>query len=63
MNGFIRVRTNRISAYREFKIYRDAKESEVSGILHDWKKGYSTKASKFAKVRGATVSVLVPVEV
>ncbi|MGV8867388.1 MAG: hypothetical protein ACOH2S_10730 [Janthinobacterium svalbardensis] len=63
MNGFIRVRTNRISAYREFKIYQDAKDSEVSGVLHDWKKGYSSKASAFAKVRGATVSVLVPVEV
>lgn len=63
MNGFIRVRTNRISAYREFQIYRDAKDSEVTGVLHDWKKGYSKKASKFAKVRGATVSVLVPVEV
>lgn len=63
MNGFIRVRTNRISAYREFKIYRDAKDSEVSGNLHDWKKGYSIKASKFAKIRGAAVSVLVPVEI
>lgn len=63
MNGFIRVRTNRLSNYREFKIYSDSKESEVTPVLHDWRKGYSTKASEFANVRGATVSVLVPVEV
>lgn len=62
MNGFIRVRTNRLSCYREFKIYSDSKENEVSPVLHDWRKGYSTKASEFASVRGATVSVLVPVE-
>lgn len=63
MNGFIRVRTNRLSSYREFRIYSDSKDNDVSPVLHDWKKGYSTKASAFASVRGAAVSVLVPVEV
>lgn len=62
LNGFIRVRTNRVSVYREFKIFNDTRDNEVSPVLHDWKRGYSTRASAFASVRGATVSVLVPVE-
>jgi hypothetical protein len=61
MNGFIRVRTNRLSAYREFKIYSDSRDNEVSPVLHDWRKGYSVKATALARVKGAAVSVLVPV--
>lgn len=62
LNGFIRVRTNRISGFRDFNVLRENTENPVESLLHDWKKGYSSKASAFAKIRGAAVSVLVPVE-
>ena len=50
MNGFIRVRTNRLSSYREFKIFSDSKDSEVNPVLHDWRKGYSAKAMSHIEV-------------
>ncbi|WP_194724053.1 hypothetical protein [Noviherbaspirillum malthae] len=63
MNGFLRIRTNRLSGYREFKVFREQQDTDVTPVLHDWKRGYSTRASAFANVRGAAVSVLLPVEV
>ncbi|MFC7518473.1 hypothetical protein ACFQUU_26020 [Herbaspirillum sp. GCM10030257] len=62
LDGFIRIRTNRISVYRDFMLLRDDKREPVEEHLHDWKRGVSSKASIFGNMTGAAVSVLVPVE-
>ncbi|MFC7288218.1 hypothetical protein ACFQPC_09250 [Herminiimonas glaciei] len=63
LNGFIRIRTNRISVYRDFNLLKDDMKDPVDAVLHDWRKGLSSKASVFGETTGAAVSVLVPVEV
>jgi hypothetical protein len=62
LNGFIRIRTNRISLYRDFHLLPAQATTESAGLM-DWKRGLSTKPSVFGPVTGAAVSVLIPVEV
>ncbi|MFL9897926.1 hypothetical protein PQR71_07100 [Paraburkholderia fungorum] len=61
LNGFIRIRTNRISLYRDFHLLPAQTTNESNGLM-DWKRGLSTKPSPFGAVTGAAVSVLIPVE-
>jgi hypothetical protein len=62
LNGFIRIRTNRICLYRDFHMLPTARLSETEAVLMDWQKGVSSKPSALGPVTGATVSVLIPVE-
>ncbi|WP_031364593.1 hypothetical protein [Caballeronia sordidicola] len=62
LNGFIRIRTNRICLYRDFHMLPTTPLSETEAVLMDWQKGVSSKPSALGPVTGATVSVLIPVE-
>lgn len=66
MKGFIRVRTNRINAYRDFARFEDMwinRESIVAPEerLLDWKRGLTSKIGEgYPDVQGASISILIP---
>lgn len=67
LNGFIRIRTNRINAYRQFLSQRVVgMSSEYPGVetpiekLFDWRRGLTERQSKYSAVEGASISVLIP---
>lgn len=67
LGGFVRIRTNRVHAYREFDSKRDAAlkdEGDLKGTpketLFDWKRAVVTTPSDYPMVQGTLISVLLP---
>lgn len=65
LKGFIRVRTNRVHAYRDFALYNNMfMQQDIVAPeerLMDWRRGITQKLTEgYADMQGALVSVLIP---
>lgn len=65
--GFIRIRTNKVHAYRQYAMLSDLGMTEhVSGgksikeVLYDWKRIHVTSPSDYPTTEGTLISVLLP---
>lgn len=69
VKGCIRVRTNRLNVFRQFKLLPNLHVSRFQDghmipkeKLYDWRKGYSESPSEYAPVNGTLISVMLPLE-
>lgn len=67
LHGFLRVRTNHVHVYREFSGLPDFRVKTLSDgqpvpeeVLLDWQRGMTSAVTKNAEVRGAVITILVP---
>ncbi|WP_460527854.1 hypothetical protein [Chitinimonas naiadis] len=65
LGGFVRLRTNRIHAFRAMDdtigLRKDA-EGSLLQTLYDWKRQYTERSSEYAYTEGCLISLLIPLE-